>query len=238
MSVSVEQLFANEALPKNLGPLDGYFGTFFQLMRQSLAAGGSELGVSMTLFSLAVSIRAANIVEIGRFKGLSTLALAGALKFNDLGWDEPAQHKQRPDVDYTGFEAPRPRRVISIDPNPTEDATHLIEQAGLTEYVAFVNHRSDAVQLEGKIDLLFIDGDHSYEGCASDVLRYVPFVRPGGYFILHDYFGWYDSHGVNNSPIKKVIDEIPSDRFERLLVDTGYPSFTIFHRPKAESAPR
>ena len=65
-----------------------------------------------------------------------------------------------------------------------------------------------------------------------DVMQYVPFVRPGGYFILHDYYGWFDKNGVNNSPIKRVVDEIPHDRFERILIDTGYPSFVIFHRPK------
>jgi len=50
--------------------------------------------------------------------------------------------------------------------------------------------------------------------------------------VLHDYYGWYDGNGVNNSPIKKVIDEIPQDGFQRILIDTGYPSFVIFHRLK------
>jgi len=227
-----ETSFRTEPLPKNLEPLDGYFGTFFELMRQTLAAGGSELGLAMSLFSLAVSTRATNVLEIGRFKGLSTLALASALKFIDAGWEESSHHKQRPDIDYPAFEAPRQRRLISIDPVPTAEATALIERAGLTKYVAFVNYRSDAVKVQGELDLLFIDGDHSYEGCARDVMQYVPFVRPGGYFILHDYYGWFDKNGVNNSPIKKVVDEIPHDRFQRILIDTGYPSFVIFHRPK------
>jgi len=227
-----ETSFRTEPLPKNLEPLDGYFGTFFELMRQTLAAGGSELGLAMSLFSLAVSTRATNVLEIGRFKGLSTLALASALKFIDAGWEESSHHKQRPDIDYPAFEAPRQRRLISIDPVPTAEATALIERAGLTNYVAFVNYRSDAVKVQGELDLLFIDGDHSYEGCARDVMQYVPFVRPGGYFILHDYYGWFDKNGVNNSPIKKVVDEIPHDRFQRILIDTGYPSFVIFHRPK------
>ena len=227
-----ETSFTTEPLPKNLEPLDDYFGTFFQLMRQTLAAGGSELGLAMSLFSLAVSTRAASVLEIGRFKGLSTLALASALKFIDTGWQESAHHKQRPDIDYAAFEAPRQRRVISIDPVPTKEAADLIERAGLTDYVAFVNARSDAVKVQGQLDLLFIDGDHSYAGCARDVMHYVPFVRPGGYFVLHDYYGWYDGNGVNNSPIKKVIDEIPHDGFERILIDTGYPSFVIFRRQK------
>jgi hypothetical protein len=233
MPVSAEQRFVTEPLARNAEPIDGYFGPFFQFMRRSLVAGGSEFGLPMTLFSLGVSIRATNVVEIGRFKGLSTLALASALKFNDIGWDEPVHHKQRPDMDYAAFEAPRRRRVLSIDPHPTEEADQLLREAGLTDYVTCVNQRSDAVTVSGEIDLLFIDGDHSYDGCAQDVMRYVPSVRPGGYFILHDYYGWYDANGVNNSPIKKVIDEIPHDRFPRLLIDTGYMSFSVFQRPKA-----
>jgi predicted O-methyltransferase YrrM len=38
----------------------------------------------------------------------------------------------------------------------------------------------------GQIDLLFIDGDHSYEGCRADVEMYGPLVRPGGLVVLHD----------------------------------------------------
>jgi predicted O-methyltransferase YrrM len=230
MRVSDEQLMPTERLSKNLQPLDGYFGPFFQLMRESLATGGSELGLPMTLFSLAVSIRAASIVEIGRFKGLSTLALASALRFIEIGWEEPAHNKQRPDVDYLAHEGPRQRRVVSIDPFPTQEAADLITRAGLTDLVAFVNHRSQDVQVTGQIDLLFIDGDHSYEGCLGDVMKYVPAVRPGGYFILHDYYGWYEGDGLNKSPIKRVIDQVPAD-FQRLLIDTGYQSFVIFQRP-------
>ena len=227
---SDEQRMHTERLPKNLEAMDPYFGRFFGLMRGALASGGSELGLAMTLFSLAVSIRAAHIVEIGRFRGLSTLALASALKFNDIGWDEPEQHKQRPDVRYDLLEGPQSRRLLSIDPFPTEEADRLVAEAGLTSYVTFVNHASEAVQVTAPMDLLFIDGDHSYEGCKRDVLQFVPLVRPGGYFILHDYFGWYDADGRNGSPIKRVIDDIPQAHFPRLLIDTGYPSFAVFRQ--------
>ena len=36
------------------------------------------------------------------------------------------------------------------------------------------------------IDLLFIDGDHSLNGCMADVLDYGPLLRPGGILALHD----------------------------------------------------
>lgn len=36
------------------------------------------------------------------------------------------------------------------------------------------------------VDLLFIDGDHSYEGVKTDFLRYRNLVRPGGLIAFHD----------------------------------------------------
>jgi predicted O-methyltransferase YrrM len=36
------------------------------------------------------------------------------------------------------------------------------------------------------IDVLFIDGDHSYEGCSTDMKAWMPFVRPGGWVAFHD----------------------------------------------------
>ena len=39
----------------------------------------------------------------------------------------------------------------------------------------------------GEIDLLFIDGDHSYDAVMSDLIRWAPMVRPNGYMLLHDY---------------------------------------------------
>jgi len=36
------------------------------------------------------------------------------------------------------------------------------------------------------LDLLFIDGDHSYEGVKADFDNYSPLVRPGGLIVFHD----------------------------------------------------
>lgn len=43
------------------------------------------------------------------------------------------------------------------------------------------------VALKGEsLDLIFIDGDHSYEGVKADFLAYSPLVRPGGMIAFHD----------------------------------------------------
>jgi predicted O-methyltransferase YrrM len=233
MPQSLEQQMYTEFLPQNQSAVDPYFGEFFTLMRKSLVSGGSELGLGMSLFSLAVSTRATTIIEIGRFKGFSTLCLASALKFLDIGWQEPLQHKQRPDIDYAALENSKTRKLYSIDPFPTSEADEMIQEAGLVEYVEFINQRSQDVDLEQQVDLIFIDGDHSYEGCKQDVFKYVLWnLRPGGYFIIHDYYGWYDQQQHNNSPIKKVADEIIAEAmFQHLLIDTSYQSFVVFRSP-------
>lgn len=47
--------------------------------------------------------------------------------------------------------------------------------------------REVARALDGrKLDLLFIDGDHTYDGARRDFEAYAPFVRSGGIIALHD----------------------------------------------------
>lgn len=85
------------------------------------------------------------------------------------------------------------------------------------EIAALVPRRVDTAVLEGSsrdlkprvgeafrgspIDLLFIDGDHSYEGARADLLDYRELVRPGGLIAFHDIVpedpdGTGDSGGV------------------------------------------
>jgi predicted O-methyltransferase YrrM len=40
--------------------------------------------------------------------------------------------------------------------------------------------------LRATVDLLFIDGDHSYGGVRADFENYAPLVRPGGLIAFHD----------------------------------------------------
>lgn len=44
-----------------------------------------------------------------------------------------------------------------------------------------------------ELDVLFIDADHSYEGCKKDYEMYAPLVRKGGIVAFHDIIqnGWH-----------------------------------------------
>jgi predicted O-methyltransferase YrrM len=46
---------------------------------------------------------------------------------------------------------------------------------------------SKAIEWNLPIDLVFIDGDHSYEGCKGDIQAWLPRIKPGGFLVLHDY---------------------------------------------------
>lgn len=44
--------------------------------------------------------------------------------------------------------------------------------------------------LDGReLDVLYIDGDHTYQGAKNDFVNYKPFVKPGGVILLHDIHG-------------------------------------------------
>jgi predicted O-methyltransferase YrrM len=55
------------------------------------------------------------------------------------------------------------------------------------------------------VDLIFIDGDHSYNGCKSDTLAALKLIRPGGLICWHDYIFRF-RHGV-----VRALDEVRSE---------------------------
>lgn len=40
---------------------------------------------------------------------------------------------------------------------------------------------------DGSLDIVFIDGDHTYEGCKADIEAWFPKIRDGGWIAGHDY---------------------------------------------------
>lgn len=71
--------------------------------------------------------------------------------------------------------------------------------------------------LNAPVDLLFIDGDHSYEGVKQDYLMYREFVRDGGLIIFHDINShqqvpfcrphqlWQEIKGQDSSEYREII---------------------------------
>lgn len=83
-------------------------------------------------------------------------------------------------------------KIMTVDLFPGELLKQ--HQSNLTE--AGFEKRSDQWQGNSRdaaqkwhdaaIDLLFLDGDHSYEGVLADLNNWTPFVKAGGVVVLHD----------------------------------------------------
>lgn len=50
----------------------------------------------------------------------------------------------------------------------------------------YIEGDSHTVRWTKQIDVLFIDADHSYEGCKADIAKYAPHVKEGGVILFHD----------------------------------------------------
>jgi predicted O-methyltransferase YrrM len=74
-----------------------------------------------------------------------------------------------------------------------------------------------------KLDFLFIDGDHRYEGVRSDFETYTSLMRPGGIIALHDIAAPHPDHpilnGNNPGDVPRFWTDLTGDRPGRTLVD-------------------
>lgn len=75
------------------------------------------------------------------------------------------------------------------------------------ETVAEVKEALQSVGAE-KLDILYIDGDHAYEGVKKDFEMYSPVVTPGGFIIFHDIL---EHPPELNCHVKEFWDEIKSN---------------------------
>lgn len=76
---------------------------------------------------------------------------------------------------------------------------------------------------DGSLDFVFIDGDHSYDGCKNDIRLWKSKVKPGGWIGGHDYKHEKrpDLHGIDKAveesfPIEKIEADVNHTWFVRL----------------------
>ena len=87
--------------------------------------------------------------------------------------------------------------------------------------------------LDGQpLDVLFIDGDHSYDGVRADFERYSPLVRSGGIVALHDVNeDFRTKHGIETPSISGEVPrfwrELKERRTEELIADPEQDGFGI-----------
>ena len=118
------------------------------------------------------------IVEIGAYRGASTVALAKGVKIAGLGLVNSID----PHLPATGLYGGKFSQ---------NDHIHYMENLESSGVTSWVNHicttsQEAASDWTSPIDLLWIDGDHSYEGVASDIALWIPYIKDQGIVIFDD----------------------------------------------------
>jgi predicted O-methyltransferase YrrM len=163
------------------------------------------------LYGLARSIKPKVCVEIGSARGKSACTVGLALQRNGFG----------------KLYAIDPHSVTTWNDTASVDSFALITEnlrkAGVAECVEIVRKTSGetAQGWDKKIDLIFIDGDHSYEGVKADWNLFLPHMSEFGVVVFHDTI-W------DLKPDTKIARaDMGVPRFVDELRAAGYPVITI-----------
>jgi predicted O-methyltransferase YrrM len=136
------------------------------------------------------------IVNIGHFNGGSSIILASGSKLN------------------------KREEVFSFDINAEgfNSSADYLDKNNVRDWIIFKKRpsidaaRAWAKKEDTKIRLLFIDGDHSYEGCKNDIQEWSRYVIPGGLIAIHDYGNIYLEKDECPSIIRAVYDTLLNDK--------------------------
>lgn len=162
-----------------------------ELVATARTVGGHLTAREVKFLALLAACPTADgeILEIGTFKGKSTIVLARAARLTGTA------------------------KVVAVDPfvlgsdAPDAALAHLrgnLQKHGVAEHVEF--HQDHAAGLahgwNRRIRLLWIDGDHTYEGAKSDFALFSPFLPDGGILAMHDVLN------VMEGPIRVFMEQV------------------------------
>ncbi len=173
----------------------------------------SGLGDSAGLLSgLVRSMKPQVCVEIGSARGKSACYIGMALKENGHGTlyaIDPHEQTDWNDTDAT---------------NSIDVFLNNISALELSKQINVIRSYSDDAARDWKrpIDLIFIDGDHSYEGVKRDWEMFVPHVKPFGVVIFHDTIWDLPSYGAETRAdmgVPRFVDELRQQGYQVLTID-------------------
>jgi len=114
-------------------------------------------------------------VELGVFKGINAERLLSMLNIDTLHlvdlWITPDYAKDR--YDYR-------KHYVMVQKKFEDNKKVCIFEMDTVEYAQFIQ--------EDFLDFIYIDADHSYEGCKRDINAWWSKIKKGGVLVGHDYF--------------------------------------------------
>ena len=127
---------------------------------------GSWMGASTCFLAAGLRGPGARILAVDNFQGLSTCG-------EDAAWYQRHFRRLGGESTLAIFRANAAALGFSARMEPV-----------VSDSLAAARSLADR---RGKIDLVFIDGDHSHAACAADIAAWTPFVKPGGVIAFHDF---------------------------------------------------
>jgi hypothetical protein len=124
------------------------------------------------------------IVEIGSFRGRSAIVLAqaaGARGVEVIAIDPHAGNDRGPqEIHGSSEEGDADNRAFQAN----------LKRAGVSDAVRHVRLPSAEAlgEVQGEVDLLYVDGAHRLRPAMDDIARWGARVRPGGRMLVHDSF--------------------------------------------------
>ncbi len=137
------------------------------------------------------------IVEIGSFRGRSTIVLASAAADGVavVAIDPHAGNDRGPqELDGFADEAEADHDIFNAN----------LAAAGVSNRVRHVRAMSDAAhaEVDGEVAVLYVDGAHRYGPARQDIRDWGRRVRPGGTMLIHDSFA---SIGVTLAIVRELM---------------------------------
>lgn len=154
------------------------------------------------LFDIPARLGGGSYVELGTYRGKSTLCLAGGMKDNEV---------EGHIITVDAFDLARMSRAIKYCRPEYDNVRAEFDARGVGDYISMVKNFTvdEAKEYKGEpITFMFIDADHSYSGVSGDFDAWNHLVKPGGEIAFHD---------TQEPGVARLMDEIP---WESYMVDT------------------
>jgi predicted O-methyltransferase YrrM len=181
-------------------------------------------GFGLIHYSLVTNLRPERVLVIGSRHGYVPSILALALKANEFGTIDFV------DANYSDDQHGEQIAFGGVE-NWHGDAAEKFSCFGLRDVMNIHIQRSSEffAKCDSKYGYIYLDGNHSYEGCRYDFEQSLAIAAPGALIVLHDVAVVQPTFGVN-----RLFSELDENLYNKISIP-AWPGLGIIQR-KVEEA--
>jgi predicted O-methyltransferase YrrM len=119
------------------------------------------------------------MIEIGAYTGESTQIFASTGIFSEINVVEPFKFNES----FNNTSIENVQKWIKVEEEFKNNTRFFNNVKLFKDY----SHNISNIFADKSVDLVYIDGDHSYEAVSKDIELYLPKIKQGGIMAGHDY---------------------------------------------------